>query len=69
LRPWASPSRESTDALPITVGNVAVGTSTTVNLVLTVPPTVTNLAIIEAGSMQDSQAKTYGFTLGEEVVP
>jgi hypothetical protein len=40
-----------------------------VNLVLTVPPTVTNLAIIEAGSMQDSQAKTYGFTLGEEVVP
>lgn len=55
--------------LPITVGTLAPGASATVNLVLNVAKTVTNLAITESGTMQDSQAKTYNFTLGQEVVP
>jgi hypothetical protein len=55
--------------LPIAIGTLAPGASATVNLVLSVPKTVTNLAIIESGTMQDAQAKSYNFTLGEEVVP
>lgn len=56
-------------ALPISVGNIAAGASTTVSLVLSVPSKVTGLAIAEAGTVEDSQAKSYGYTLGEEVFP
>jgi hypothetical protein len=55
--------------LPITVGDIAPGAFATVTLVLNVPLTVTNLALTEAGTMQDSHARSYPFTLGQEVVP
>jgi hypothetical protein len=40
-----------------------------VTLVLSVPASVSQIAVAEAGSLQDLQGKTYGFTLGEEAVP
>ena len=59
----------SSPTLPITVGDLAAGASAIVTLVLNVPSTATNLALTEAGTMQDAQAKTYSYTLGQEVVP
>jgi len=59
----------SSPTLPINVGALAPGASATVTLVLTVPSTVTNLSLIEPGTMQDAQANTYSYTLGQEVVP
>ncbi|MGA2581371.1 MAG: SBBP repeat-containing protein [Bryobacteraceae bacterium] len=59
----------SSPTLPITVGDLAPGASATVTLVLTMPSTVTNLSLIEPGTVQDAQANTYSYTLGQEVVP
>jgi hypothetical protein len=56
-------------ALPLALGNLAAGASTTVNLVLTVPKTAINVAISESGTVQDASGKTYAYTLGQEVVP
>lgn len=55
--------------LPITVGDIAPGASAMVTLVLSVPASVTNLGLIEAGTMQDAQAKISSYTLGQEVAP
>ena len=54
---------------PISIGDLASGASTMVTLVLSVPASVSQIAVAEAGSLQDLQGKTYGFTLGEEAVP
>jgi hypothetical protein len=55
--------------LPVSIGNLAPGASTTVNLVLSVPATASTLGIVEAGTMQDARGKTYSYTLGQEMVP
>jgi hypothetical protein len=59
----ASPS------FPVPVGSLAAGASTTVNLTLTVPSTVTKFSISENGTLQDSSGSTYNFSIGQVVTP
>jgi hypothetical protein len=53
--------------LPISVGNLSVGTSTTLTLALNVPSTVAAFSITENGTMQDDLGKLYNYSIGQAV--
>jgi hypothetical protein len=59
----------ATPGLPISVGNLPVGTSTTLTLTLNVPSTVTKFSITENGTMQDDLGKLYNYSIGQVVFP
>jgi von Willebrand factor A domain-containing protein 7 len=60
---------ESAPSLPLTVGNLAVGGSTTVTLTLSVPSTVTKFSVSEEGTLQDSEGTSYQYAIGQVVYP
>jgi len=55
--------------LPITIGSLGAGKSTTVTLTLTVPSTVGKLSLTEQGSVQDPAGNSYRFSLAQVVFP
>jgi len=55
--------------LPISAGNLPVGTSNTLLLTLNVPSTVTKFSIRENGTMQDDSGKAYSYSIGQLVIP
>ena len=59
----------SATALPIALGNLGAGQSTTVTLPLTVPATVTRFSITGNGSFVDVGSTTYRFSAAVAVTP
>jgi hypothetical protein len=54
-------------ALPITIGNLAVGASTTVQLFLNVPTTVKRFTITETGTVQDTLNRSLSYSTSQTV--
>jgi hypothetical protein len=54
-------------SLPFSVGNLAVGGSSTVSLTLTVPSTVTRFSLTQTGTVQDVNHKTYTYSNSEVI--
>ena len=59
----------SSPTIPISLGNLAVGNSTTVTFYLDVPTTVKRFVISETGVDQDSGGVSHSFSLGQAVIP
>ena len=55
--------------VPISVGNLAPGASTTVVLTFTVPSTVLRFAIMENGTVQDAHDTTLNYSMTQSVIP
>jgi hypothetical protein len=55
-------------ALPLTIGNLAVGLSTTVKLFLHVPSTVKRFSITENGTVQDILNRPFNFSTSQQVI-
>ena len=55
--------------LPISLGNLSVGASTTVRLFLNVPSTVRQFSIAEAGKVTGMGGTTYSFSISQSVIP
>ena len=55
--------------LPVNVGNISQGASTTVQLTLNVPATVTKLSVSENGTVQDFSGVLFGFSSSQVVFP
>ena len=56
-------------ALPLTIGSLDAGTSTTIRLYLNVPATVTKFSITENGTVQDVVGTTFNYSTGQGVIP
>ncbi len=56
-------------ALPINIGNLAHGTSTTIFLALDVPRSVNKLQLTESGTAQTGESSPYKFSLGQVIFP
>jgi uncharacterized repeat protein (TIGR03803 family) len=56
-------------ALPLPVGDLAVGASAAVPLSFTVPSTVTKFSITENGTVQDPSGSTLHYSIGQVVFP
>jgi hypothetical protein len=54
--------------LPLTIGNLAVGASTTVTLFLNVPSTVKRFSVTENGSVQDIVGRPFNFSTSQQVI-
>ena len=54
--------------LPLTIGNLAVGASTTVKLFLNVPSTVKRFTVTETGAVQDIMGRLFNFSTGQQVI-
>ncbi len=56
-------------SLPISVGDVAIGTTTTETLTFSVPSGITKFVLTEDGTLQDVPGNTYNFSIGQVVFP
>src|SRR6266850_3225450 len=56
-------------ALPILVGNLLAGASTTIRLYFNVPSTVTRFSVTENGTVQDPAGTTLSFSIAQSVIP
>jgi hypothetical protein len=55
--------------LPISVGNLDVGVSTTVRIFLNVPSTVTRFSITDSGPAQDVVSTNYTYSISLSIIP
>lgn len=55
--------------VPLSLGSLAAGASTTITLTLTVPSTVREFSINETGTVLDQTSKNYQFSIGQTVFP
>ncbi|MGO9375831.1 MAG: PASTA domain-containing protein [Syntrophobacteraceae bacterium] len=53
--------------LPLEIGRIDEGASTTVRLLFNVPPEVTRFSIEETGTMQNTAGKRFDFTISQPV--
>jgi hypothetical protein len=56
-------------ALPLAIGNLDVGASSTIRLFLNVPATVTRFSITESGTLQNVVGVTFSFSTAQSVIP
>jgi hypothetical protein len=56
-------------ALPIAIGDLAAGASSTVRIFLNVPSTVTRFSITENGQVQDTAGNNFSFSIGQATFP
>jgi hypothetical protein len=56
-------------ALPLTLGSLDVGASTTVRLYFTVPPTVMRFSMTESGTLQDVAGTSYAYSQAQSLMP
>jgi len=59
----------SSPTTPVSLGNLAPGATTSLQVSLSVPSTVTRLTLTESGSLQDARGTTYAFSLAQGVTP
>jgi len=55
--------------IPITIGNLDVGTAMTTRVFLNVPSSATRIAVTETGPVQDVLGTNYSFSTSEAFVP
>lgn len=55
--------------LPVSLGPLGVGASTTFTLTVNVPSTVTRFSLTESGNLLDSTAKSYNYSIAQTIVP
>jgi hypothetical protein len=55
--------------LPLAVGPLAIGATTTVPLTLNVPSTVTRFSLTEGGTIQDASGNGYSFSIAQTIIP
>ncbi len=55
--------------LPLAIGNLDVGASTTIRLILNVPSTVTKFSVTESGPVQDVGGTAYSYSTAQVVYP
>jgi hypothetical protein len=55
-------------ALPLNIGNLAVGASTTVQLFLNIPSTVKRFSVTENGTVQNSLAQPFSFSTSQQLL-
>ena len=55
--------------LPIAVGNLDVGGSTTLHILLNIPSTVTRFSITETGNVQNVAGTTFSYSIAQSVIP
>jgi hypothetical protein len=55
--------------LPVSLGGLAAGGSTSVSLSLNVPATVKQFSLTESGTIQDLAGATFSFSVGQTVIP
>jgi hypothetical protein len=56
-------------ALPIVIGDLAAGASSTVRVFLNVPSTVTRFSITENGQVEDTAGNNFTFSIGQATFP
>jgi hypothetical protein len=56
-------------SLPISVGDLAPGASTTIVLTFTVPSTVVRFAVMENGTVQDAHGTTLNYSMTQSATP
>ena len=56
-------------ALPVVIGNLAAGSSTTFTFTLNMPSTVTKFSMSESGTVQDTGGNTYNYYLEQVLFP
>ncbi len=56
-------------ALPLPVGDLNVGASTTVRFYFNIPATVTRFSITEGGSVQDVRGTIFNYSTGQALIP
>jgi DNA-binding beta-propeller fold protein YncE len=56
-------------ALPLALGSLNVGATTTIRIYLNVPPTVTRFSITENGTVQDVIGTNYAYSAGQSTTP
>jgi len=54
--------------LPLAVGSLAVGATTTVPLTFNVPSTVTRFSVTEGGTIQDASGNGYSFSMAQTII-
>jgi hypothetical protein len=59
----------SSPALPLAVGPLAIGATTTVPLAFSVPSTATRFSVTEAGTVQDASGNGYSYTIAQTIIP
>ncbi|HLK66557.1 MAG TPA: SBBP repeat-containing protein [Bryobacteraceae bacterium] len=55
--------------LPLAVGSLAIGASTTVPFTFNVPNTVTRFSATEGGTIQDASGNGYSFSIAQTIIP
>jgi hypothetical protein len=55
--------------LPLAVGTLAVGATTTVPLAFNVPSTVTRFSVTEGGTINDPSGNGYSFSMAQTIIP
>jgi hypothetical protein len=55
--------------LPVLIPTLAPGASSTVQMFASVPSSVTRFSMVENGTLQDTAANTYNFSLSQAIVP
>jgi hypothetical protein len=55
--------------LPLAVGPIAIGASTTVPLTFSVPSAVTRFSVTEGGTVQDPLGNGYSFSIAQTIIP
>ena len=56
-------------AVPVAVGSLAVGASTTVPLTFAVPSTVTRFSVTEGGTVTDPSGKGFSYSIAQTIIP
>ncbi len=56
-------------SLPITIGNLNVGATSIIRIYLNVPTTVTRIAFVESGPVQDVLGTNYTYSTAQMVIP
>jgi hypothetical protein len=56
-------------ALPLSIGNLDVGASSTIRLYLNVPATVTRFSITETGAVQNVVDTQFSYSTAQSVIP
>lgn len=59
----------SSPALPLAVGSLAIGATTTTPLAFSVPSTVARFSVTEGGTIQDASGNGYSFSMAQTVIP
>jgi D-serine deaminase-like pyridoxal phosphate-dependent protein len=59
----------SSPTLPLAVGSLAIGATTTVPVAFNVPSTVARFSVTEGGTIKDAPGNSYSFSMAQTIIP